>query len=398
MTPLNVAKFEELLRLSQYDSGETKFLIDDFSNGFDIGYEGPTECQSYAENIPIMVGSTRELWDKIMKELKLGRYAGLFDKVPFDNFIQSPIGLVPKAGNKTRLIFHLSYEFTDESGRKLGSVNSCTPRELCSVKYCDLDTVVAACLRVHEFALSQDLSEVFLGKTDLSSAFRVLPLKKKCYCWLVMKAVDPKNNKIKYFVEKCLPFSMNISCSHYQRFSNALKHILKWRIKREATETPLGREVTNYLDNFLFLAFSKLVCDGMICEFLRLCTDLNIPVALEKTEWSSTLLVFLGILMDGKKLVLSIPIEKQKKALNLINEMLDRKKATVKELQILTGYVNFLTKVIFAGRTFTRRMYSKYAIADKCAEWEGSSSSLNKLKSYHHIRLDVEFKLDCHIW
>ena len=103
----------------------------------------------------------------------------------------------------------------------------------------------------------------------------------------------------------------------------------------------MRREVTNYLDDFLFLAFSKLVCDGMIREFLQLCTDLNVPVTLEKTKWSDTLLVFLGILMDGKNLVLSIPIEKQKKALKLINEMLDKKKATVKDLQILTGYLNF---------------------------------------------------------
>ena len=106
-----------------------------------------------------------------------------------------------------------------------------------------------------------------------------------------MKAVDPKDKKIKFFVEKCLPFGASISCSYYQRFSNALKHILKWRINREATGTLVRREVTNYLDDFLFLAFSKLVCDGMIHEFLQLCTDLNVPVALEKTKWSDTLLV-----------------------------------------------------------------------------------------------------------
>ena len=37
-----------------------------------------------------------------MKEVKLGRVAGPFLKVPFDNYIQSPIGLVPKAGGGTR--------------------------------------------------------------------------------------------------------------------------------------------------------------------------------------------------------------------------------------------------------------------------------------------------------
>ena len=67
-----------------------------------------------------------------MKEVKAGRYAGPFDEVPYDNFIQSPIGLVPKAGGKTRLIFHLSFEFKGEDG---GSVNGCNPKEKCSVQY-----------------------------------------------------------------------------------------------------------------------------------------------------------------------------------------------------------------------------------------------------------------------
>ena len=268
-------------------------------------------------------------------------------------------------------------------------MNSCTPHELCLVKYCDLDGAVAACLKVYEFTQTHGLSElVFLGKTDLSSAFSILPLKKGCYCWLVMKAVDPKHNKVKFFIEKCLPFGVSISCSHYQRFSNTLKHILKWRINHDSGRTSFGKEITNYLDNFLFLAFSKLVCDGMIQEFLQLCSDLNLPVPLEKMEWSDTLLVFLGILMDGKNLVLSIPVEKQKKALNLINEILDKKKATIKELQILTGYLNFLTKAIFAGTTFTRRIYSKYAGLNKNAH----QRSANKLKSYHHVRLDADVK------
>ena len=52
------------------------------------------------------------------------------DDPPFDFFIQSPIGLVPKDGGEdTRLIFHLSYP------RNGLSVNSEHPKEYCSVQY-----------------------------------------------------------------------------------------------------------------------------------------------------------------------------------------------------------------------------------------------------------------------
>ena len=50
------------------------------------------------------------LWNKVMKEVKEKRFAGPFKEIPFEHFIQSPIGLVPKDGGKYyRLIFHLSY-------------------------------------------------------------------------------------------------------------------------------------------------------------------------------------------------------------------------------------------------------------------------------------------------
>ena len=224
VTPLNVKKFGEILEETKYNPDETKFLIDGFTTGFDIGYHGTTVRQSYSDNIPITVGSTRELWSKIMKEVGAGRYAEPYKSVPFPNFIQSPIGLVPKARNKTWLIFHLLFEFFDEKGNSLGSVNSCTPKEWCSVKYNDLDAAAATCIKISNFAKEKGVlpTVVFLGKTNLSSTFRILPLKRGCYCWLVMKAMDPQDGIMKYFVEKCLPFGASISCSHYQRFSNAL--------------------------------------------------------------------------------------------------------------------------------------------------------------------------------
>ena len=179
--------------------------------------------QSEAENIPFMpgVGDKYELWNKIMKEVEAKRYAGPFDKIPFDNYIQSPIGLVPKAGGKTRLIFHLSFNFADDETGVL--LNEGMPHEICTMKYNDLDEAICNCLHISEEALKVNgRKTVFLGKTDLSSAFCVLPLKRICFCLLVLKAVDPSDGKTKYFVDKCLPFGASISCTLYQKFLDAL--------------------------------------------------------------------------------------------------------------------------------------------------------------------------------
>ena len=147
-TPIDVERYEELLRVSGFDQRKSKYLIDGFKKGFDIGYRGPESRQDVSNNIPISVGSIEEMWDKVMKEVNLKRYSGPYDEVPFVNFMQSPKGLVPKAGNQTRLIFNLSYDFGKDKSSK--SLNYHTPEELCSVKYHDLDYAFKTCLSLKE--------------------------------------------------------------------------------------------------------------------------------------------------------------------------------------------------------------------------------------------------------
>ena len=130
----------------------------------------------------------------------------------------------------------------------------------------------------------------------------------------------------------------------------------------------------------------------MIRQFINLCAELKIPIAVDKTVWAGTQIVFLGILLDGERLMLSLPLEKQEKALKLLNEFMDRKKATIHQIQVLTGYLNFLTKAIAPGRTFTRRMYAKAALYEK------GTCNAKPLKPYHHMRIDAEFRFDCEVW
>ena len=131
---------------------------------------------------------------------------------------------------------------------------------------------------------------------------------------------------------------------------------------------------------------ARMICNQMINHFLMLCQEINLPMAEEKTQWGSTLVVFLGILLDGARMLLSLLIKKQQKPLKLLNDLTGKKKVTVKQLQVLTGYLNFLTKAIVPGRTFTRRIYAKYANRDRC------------LKQHHHVNVDSEFRFDCEIW
>ena len=207
-----------------------------------------------------------------------------------------------------------------------------------------------------------------------------------------MKAQDLSTGLWKYFVDKCLPFGASISCSHFQCFSDALRHLIECRIN--------GKDlVTNYLDDYLSIALSILACNNSIQEFLDLCDELNIPVSFEKTEWASEMVVFLGILMNGRDLVLCLPLEKRKKAISLLESMIGKKSSTVRDLQGLCGYLNFLCKAVVPRRCFTRRMYAKYSnlVNIKGAENRLMANTF-KIKQHHHFKLDREFKLDCKVW
>ena len=72
-----------------------KYLCNGFHYGFDIGYWGSEDRQSRSDNIPLKIGSKVQLWNKLMKEVKEKRVTRPFDNIPYNNFMQSPIGLVP---------------------------------------------------------------------------------------------------------------------------------------------------------------------------------------------------------------------------------------------------------------------------------------------------------------
>ena len=165
-----------------------------------------------------------------MKEVQLGCYAGPFDEPPFENYIQSPIGLVPKdKRRKTRLIFHLSYDFGEQYEEK--SVNFHIPDEACKVKYRDIDYAVRISLKlINEILCNTRMKTVLYSKTDLLSAFRAVPLRISDFSVLVMAVEHLISGERKYFCDQVVPFGSGSSCKIYTEFSNCLHHIVEHKI------------------------------------------------------------------------------------------------------------------------------------------------------------------------
>ena len=100
--------------------------------------------------------------DKLSKELAGGRIVGPFDSPPFETFRVSPLGIVPKKlPGEFWLIHHLSYP-------ESLSVNDGIPKELATVKYATIDDAVRLIKAIGKGC--------FLAKTDIKSAFRIIPV------------------------------------------------------------------------------------------------------------------------------------------------------------------------------------------------------------------------------
>ena len=235
------------------------------------------------------------------------------------------------------------------------------------VHYCDFNDAIKRCM--------EEGVCCFVAKSDMKSAFRNLGIKRNQWNLLILMAKNPLDGQIYYFIDKCLPFGAAISCSHFQRVSDAIAFL--------ATHRSKGKIPINYLDDYFFAALMKSACNWQVQNFLDICQEIKFPVSMEKTFWGTNMLTFLGLLIDTIRQLVCIPADKVKRAQELIQVILPKKKTTVKELQKLCGFLNFLCKCIVPGRAFTRRLYANFN---------------SRMKPHYHLNVTREMKSDLKMW
>ena len=111
--------------------------------------------------------------------------------------------------------------------------------------------------------------------------------------------------------------------------------------------------------------------------------NLGIPISKHKTEGPSTVLQFLGILLDSVRMEARLPEDKVQRLRSDLSHWRTRKSATLQEIQSLIGTLNFACKVIPPGRPFLQRIIHL-------------TRKVNK--PYHHIKLNAGFREDIRMW
>ena len=284
--------------------------------------------------------------DYIMKECAKGRLLGPFKRKSFPLVHCSPFGVIPKKGQDSwRMI-------VDLSAPKGGSINDGIDESLASLSYIAVEMAADKVLQLGRHTL--------MAKTDVKSAFRIIPVHTDDWHLLGLEW------KGSLYIDTVLPFGLRSAPKLFSVVADALQFI---------AHSYGGIEfIAHYLDDFLILGRpGSDECVRALSSFEDLCGQLGVPLASEKTAGPTTVMEFLGIVLDSEELTMSLPSRKLMALKSELQGWLGRKGATKRELQSLAGSLQHAAKVVRPGRCFTYQVHKHAALRDK---------------PYHRIRLN----------
>ena len=352
-SPIDIYRLD--LELTDHPDRNFVFnLLSTLKEGARIGYCGPRS----ARISPNLISATQHpdvVSANLQKEVNLGRVAGPYPAPPLANFQCHPVGVIPKKhSNDWRTIYHLSYP-------QGNSINDHIAKDPYSLSYVRVDDAIH---------ILQSLGKgAFMAKTDLKSAFRLIPIHPED--WNLLGILW----KSQYYVDMYLPFGLRSAPFIFNQLSDGLEWILKHNYGLQ--------RVIHILDDFFIAESSRLACLTSFSTLLRVFMSLRAPVVASKTIGPSQEIEFMGIVLDSIYMEACLPQDKRSRTYDLLTSFKKRRSVRLVELQSLIGTLQFACKVVVPGRTFLQR-------------------AINLTKGvpsrFHHIRLNREFFRDLDMW
>lgn len=331
-------------------------LVNGFRHGFSLNSRFDSVSHSIPPNHKSATDHSTFVDKKIEKELLKGRIRGPFKQPPFENFVCSPLGVVPKKEpGQFRLIHDLSYP-------RGNSINSCISTEFSFVEYQNIEYVIDLVQSAGRFCL--------MAKTDVEDAFRLIPIKSSEHHLLGF------HWKGAFYNDCVLAMGASSSCQIFETFSTSLQWIMSTKFGISG--------LSHLLDDFVFIGKAdSQECFSALQTFLCLANTLGVPIKKEKTVMPCTRLTIYGIELDSVEMVARLPQDKVVKISNMLILYKQKRRIKLRELQSLLGLLNFACGVIIPGRAFLRRLFD-LTIGHTCP--------------YYWITLTSEARLDLKLW
>ena len=242
---------------------------------------------------------------------------------------------------------------------------------MCSLKYITIEQVAKKAVLLGKGSL--------IAKIDIKSAYRLILVAPADRHYLGMRW------KGDTYVDAKLPFGLRSA----PKIFNAVADALEWCIASEGVEV-----IYHYLDDFTVLGpLDSAQCSRNLGTFKTVCRELDITLASEKQAGPTTVIEFLGIIIDTFQQELRLPADKLEQLQHLTMEwkvrihkqllVKKRPSCTKEELESLLGIMHHACTVIPAGKAFIRQIISLVHSA---------------MQPYHHMRLNKDFLSDLTWW
>ena len=221
------------------------------------------------------------------------------------------------------------------------SINSGIPKDSflgapTNLRYPTLDDL---CKRAAQLRNVSDLP-LYGWRKDMERAFKQLPL-------------DPSSwSELGFYWQGALLFektavmgcrSAPMAC---QKSTNFIRHVMQ----------NIDYVIYNYIDDFMSIDFYQRACSSY-STLGNLLRDLGVNEAEDKAVPPSQILEFLGIIYNFITMMISIPQEKLQEIKQELRSWSHRQVMTKKQLQQITGKLQFAAACIHLGRVFINRLY-----------------------------------------
>ena len=220
-----------------------------------------------------------------------------------------PLGVVPKKhSSEWRTIYHLSYPDGD-------SINNHIPKDPYALQYVRVDDAIRILKSLGPGS--------FMAKTDLKSAFRLIPIRPDD--WHLLGIYWQKQ----YYVDLYLPFGLRSAPFLFNQLCDVLEWVLKhnYRLQR----------VLHILYHCFIAEPSRLQCLASFSTLLRFFVSIHAPVDASKTLGPSQVLEFMGIELDTTRMEARLPADKLQSTRELLHSFTTRHSVRLVELQSPIG-------------------------------------------------------------
>ena len=260
---------------------------------------------------------------QILAEIEHGNYEVCDSKPP----LISPFSVIEKPDGGVRLIH-------DGSQPEGASMND----------YATLDMH-------HRFQSVDDATRLlwpgyYMAKVDLKSAYRSVAISEHSQQFTGLKWQF--GTETVFLRDKKLPFGSKLAPGIFHRLTQSVRRMMAKRFPQAS--------LVVYLDDFLLLAPSASVCQAAQATLLKLLRTLGFQISWTKVIDPAQRIIFLGIELDSLDMCLRLPSAKLHQLRQELADFSQRRRATKRQLQSLTGKLNWAAAVVFGGRVFLRRI------------------------------------------